>query len=395
MYSKTTIKEVLQKFASNQCTPEETAWIISYFKENANVDDMPTVEVINELLLDHEAMDTVEADEIFERILTAGREKEFRKPQRIERKRKVWRYTGVAAALLIGLLCISYFYYSPRNEEAKKVVDFTPTPDAITLQLQNGSIAIISENGNSKVIDAKGNLIGKQKGNRLIYDSLVVAEELTYNTLRVPFGKKFELLLSDGTTAFLNAGTSLKYPVKFLSGKDREVFLDGEAFFDVTKNEKSPFVINATQLNVRVLGTKFNVSNYTEDEVTDVVLVEGSVGLYNAKEKFGGKNTTMLIPGHKGSFSKEKGGIATEKVNTEIYTSWIHGDLVFRNMTFENILKKMERNYNVTITNHNASLAQEKFNASFRKAPIDTVLQYFKTTYSLDIHTNGKEITIR
>lgn len=395
MHSKTAIKEVLQKFASNQCTPEETAWIISYFKENANVDDMPTVEAINELLLGHDAMDTVEADKIFNRILTVGKEKELRKPQRIERKRKVWQYTGVAAALLIGLLSIPYFYLSPRNEETKKAADFTPPPEAITLQLQNGSIAVISENGNSQVIDAKGNLIGKQKGNRLIYDSLVVADELTYNTLRVPFGKKFELLLSDGTTAFLNAGTSLKYPVNFLPGKDREVFLDGEAFFDVTKNEKSPFIINATQLNVRVLGTKFNVSNYEEDDVTDVVLVEGSVGLYGTKEKFGGESTTMLTPGYKGSFFKEKSDIATEKVNTAIYTSWIHGDLVFRNMTFENILKKLERNYNVSITNHNLSLAQEKFNASFRKSPIDTVLKYFKTTYSLDISINGNEIIIK
>ncbi|SDL63335.1 FecR domain-containing protein [Kriegella aquimaris] len=395
MYNKKEIKGVLQKFALNRCTPEEIAELISYFKENASVEDLPAVEEINALLSTHEILDVQDADAIFKCIIAAGKKQEAIKSNRTNRKRKIWKYTTVAAAVLIGFLAIPFFYHSSLTIDSKKSVDFTSSPEAITLQLQNGNIEVISENGNSQVTDAKGQVIGKQMGNRLIYDSLAVTEELVFNTLKVPFGKKFELLLSDGTTAYLNAGTSLKYPVKFLPGKERQVFLDGEAFFDVTKNKKSAFIINAAKLNVRVLGTKFNVSNYAEDDVTDVVLVEGSVGLYDSTEKFGGKNTTMLTPGHKGSFSKEEGSIATEKVNTEIYTSWIHGDLIFRNMTFENILKKMERNYNVSITNKNVSLAKEKFNASFRKAPIDTVLQFFKTTYALEISNNGREITIK
>src|SRR5690606_22630816 len=139
-----------------------------------------------------------------------------------------------------------------------------------------------------------------------------------------------------------NAGTSLKYPVKFLNGQERLVFLTGEAFFDVAEDADHPFIIKADDLNIRVLGTKFNVSAYPEDATADVVLVEGSVGLYDHTAKFD-TDTFLLEPSEKGSFNKKEKKLKSEAVSTSTYTSWIEGELVFRNMSFENILRKMER----------------------------------------------------
>src|SRR5690606_36367432 len=118
------------------------------------------------------------------------------------------------------------------------------------------------------------------------------SDKLAYNTLKIPFGKKFRLQLSDGTMVHINSGSTLKYPIKFIAGENRQVYLDGEAFFDVAKDKKHPFIVNADNLNVRVLGTHFNVSNYPEDAVTDVVLVEGSVGMYRSNEEFDASKNT-------------------------------------------------------------------------------------------------------
>ena len=201
--------------------------------------------------------------------------------------------------------------------------------------------------------------------------------------------------LSDGTTVHLNSGTTLKYPVKFIAGENRQVFLDGEAFFDVAKDKKHPFIVNADNLNVRVLGTHFNVSNYPEDAVTDVVLVEGSVGMYNVKEEFDANKNTVLKPGYKGSFNKQNNVIFTKPVITDIYTSWINGGLTFRNMTFKNIITKLERRYNVTIVNKNEKLANEKFNASFSDESIEKVMSYFNDIHGINYTIKNNQILIK
>ncbi|WP_308991025.1 FecR family protein [Mariniflexile litorale] len=296
----------------------------------------------------------------------------------------VLKYASVA----IIFLGMGYLYQS-RYFSNKTVL--TPSNENITLQLENGSIKIIKEDGASEIIDSKGNIIGTQNGTQIIYSDKLKKEILVYNTLTVPYGKRFEILLSDGTHVHLNAGTSLKYPVKFIEGQNRQVYLKGEAFFSVAKDKEHSFIVNSGTLNIQVLGTQFNVSSYPEDSETDVVLVEGSVNLYS---KINTNNNVVLKPGFKGSYSKQDISISTNPVITSIYTSWIDGGLVFRNMTFNNILKKMERHYNVDIVANNIELANEKFNASFRNEPIEKILEYFKITYNINYTINDNKILI-
>tara|TARA_R110000868_G_scaffold21640_7_gene89746 strand:+ start:18275 stop:19432 length:1158 start_codon:yes stop_codon:yes gene_type:complete len=296
---------------------------------------------------------------------------------------KVFKY----AAILMLFLGLGYAY---QNGYFSKKDALTTPNENITLQLENGSIQVLSEDGSSKVTDSKGNIVGSQRGTQIAYNKDSQEATLAYNTLTVPYGKRFEILLSDGTKVHLNAGTSLKYPVKFIKGENRQVFLKGEAFFNVTKDAQHPFIVNAEALNVQVLGTQFNISGYADDLETDVVLVEGSVNLFSAKNK-----SVVLKPGFKGSYTKNNtNDIITTPVITSMYTSWIHGELVLRNITFENILKKMERQYNVEIINTNTELAKEKFNASFRNEPIEKILEYFKITYNIRYKIEGNKILI-
>ncbi|MRX66351.1 FecR family protein [Flavobacterium resistens] len=395
MNSNSEIKSLLQKFVLNQCTLEETNEVIAYYKKNQLTDDFPTVEDIQNLLSEMPKMEKQTADDIFMNILSASKEEEKEETviEMTARKSNYRKYISIAASVVI-LLGIGFFYkQNLSNKSAEKEFDFKSTD--IVLQLENGDIQIISENNSSQVKDANGNIVGNQTGDKLVYENSSDPEKLVYNTIKIPYGKKFRLQLSDGTFVHLNSGTTLKYPIKFINGENRQVFLDGEAFFDVAKDKKHPFIVNADNLNVRVLGTHFNVSNYPEDALTDVVLVEGSVGMYNSNEEFDASKNTVLKPGFKGSFNRENARISTKPVLTDIYTSWINGGLTFRNMTFKNIITKLERRYNVTIVNKNEKLANEKFNASFKEESIENVMSYFNDIHGINYTIKDNQILIK
>ncbi|MDT7828020.1 FecR domain-containing protein [Pricia sp. S334] len=303
--------------------------------------------------------------------------------------RKIFKY----AAFAIFFLGMGYFIKQQLYKEHNKKT-IVPKESFITLELGNGNVKVISEDGSSSVKDSQGEIVGSQVGKKLVYKKKNRSEKWVYNTLNVPYGKQFNLELSDGTVVYLNAGTSLKYPVKFLDGGQREVFLDGEAFFEVTENKKSPFIVNSGDMNVRVLGTKFNVSAYPEERNKVVVLVKGSVELYDKNRKKDRVGTTALKPGMKGNFDVERKNITTEPVITSIYTSWVDGELVFRNMAFSKILKRLERRYDVTIINKNVKLDNVEFNASFGNMPVGQIMEYFKSVYGIDYTVDQDRITI-
>jgi hypothetical protein len=389
MTDNSEIQKLLHKFVLNQCDPEESNEVINYYRQNKLTNDFPTVEDIKLLLTETPKMDALTADNMFSKILTVAKETENASIK--TKKFPVLKYISIAASIIV-LLAIGWSY---QNEVFNQKNEPIINSNAITLQTENGEIQVISEGKKTTVTDSKGNIIGNQNGNKIVYDTETALEKLVYNTIKIPYGKRFELQLSDGTTVHLNSGTTLKYPVKFIAGENREVFLDGEAYFDVTKDKTHPFVVNADHLNVRVLGTHFNVSSYPEDDLTDVVLVEGSVGLYTADEKFNEDKNTILKPGFKGSFNKKNNSIGTKPVLTEVYTSWISGGLTFRNMSFKNITKKLERRYNVTIVTQNAKLANEKFNASFGDESIEKVLSYFNDVYGIKYTIKDDQIIIK
>lgn len=392
MNSNSEIKTLLQKFVQNKCTPEEAEEVIAYYKNNQLTDDFPTVEEVQNLLDEMPKMDRQIADTIFSKILADAKEKEsvIEMPARKSNYRK---YISIAASIIV-LIGIGFFYKQNLvDKPVEQKFDFKSSD--IVLQLENGETQIISEQNSSQVKDAKGNIVGNQNGDKLVYEDSSNPEKLVYNTIKIPYGKKFRLQLSDGTFVHLNSGTTLKYPVKFITGENRQVFLDGEAFFDVAKDKKHPFIVNADELNVRVLGTHFNVSNYPEDAATDVVLVEGSVGMYESQTEFDAAKNTILKPGFKGSFNKENAKISSKAVITDIYTSWIDGGLTFRNMTFKNIITKLERRYNVTIINKNEKLANEKFNASFKEESIENVMSYFNDIHGIQYTIKNHQILIK
>ena len=295
------------------------------------------------------------------------------------------------AAVILVIISGGYFYHHENYTESNNGV-ITPHQGSITLELENGMIEVINPKTSKEIRDSQGNIVGDQQNDQISYSGNTASEELVYNKLTVPYGKRFNIQLSDGTQVYLNSGTVLKFPVKFLSGKDRQVYLQGEAYFDVAKDKVHPFKVKADDLNVEVLGTQFNVQAYQEDNTTDVVLVEGSVGLFTGESD---SELYKLRPGERGIFQKDKGQILSENVNTTVYTAWRKGELVFRNMNFQNIVLKLERHYNVKIENNNEDLNNEVFNASFNNESIENVLSYFQDISDMSYKVKGDSIYIK
>ncbi|AWK03826.1 hypothetical protein HYN56_06135 [Flavobacterium crocinum] len=207
-----------------------------YCRENKLTDDFPTVEEVQKLLNEMPKMEAQKADSIFDSILSTAKEQETvieLQPKKSNRR----KYISIAASFLV-LLGIGFAYKQVFLKPAEVPFDFKSTD--IVLQMEDGTVQIISENGKVQVQDKNGNVIGNQNGDKLVYEKETNSDKLVYNTLKIPYGKKFRLELSDGTMVHLNSGTTLKYPVKFIAGENRQVYLDGEAFFDVAKDKKHP-----------------------------------------------------------------------------------------------------------------------------------------------------------
>ena len=298
-----------------------------------------------------------------------------------KRKRNLLKY----AAVVLLFLSIGYGFKQIYFKNVDKLII---PKESITLQLNNGNIKVIDDNESTEVVGANGNVIGIQSGKQLAYNNKIKNDALIYNTLTVPYGKRFEIQLSDGTTVNLNAGSSLKYPVNFIKGKNRHVFLNGEAFFNVAKDANHPFIVNANEIDVRVLGTKFNISSYLEDKNINTVLVEGSVSTYKTGETQQSENAILLKPGHKAAWNKTNKTMQVAETDIETHLAWINGRLILYEVEFNAILKKLERQYNVKFINNNTALENRFFTAKFDVEDIAQVMKSLsysgKFTYRFD-----------
>ena len=290
------------------------------------------------------------------------------------------------AAVILILLSAGYFVLQNNNKSKET---FIAPENAITLQLENGEIQIIKDDGTSQVVDANGKVVGEQKGNVIAYNNSSSKETLVYNIIKVPYGKRFQLKLSDGTNVHLNAGTTLKYPVRFIAEENRQVFLDGEAYFDVTKDPTHPFVVTSEDMDIKVLGTHFNVTSYTKDQKTYTVLVEGSV---LAANNLIPNDQVLLKPGNRAYFDNKN--LKTEPVDVRKYIAWISGELMFIDDSFAVISNKLERNYNVEIINNYKALDDIMVTATFKNENIYEVLKTFQTYKAFDFTINNRVITI-
>ena len=360
-------ESLIVKFFNNECSIEELDLLLKLLDEPKNLILFKKYVKIN-LFSKYYMNDTDRNDTINTIVGLIHKEK-----KRLKHKSILFKFSIAATIILLFGLSFQMFF----NQDVKKI---NPYVDSVVLTTSDGK-EIILNNNDQTVIDSKINL--KQNDDELVYSDINKKGENIQHHLVVPYGKRFNISLSDGTKVFLNSGSSISYPAVFGANSTRLVELKGEAYFDVTEDKNSIFRVSSGKIMVEVYGTQFNLRNYNEDYFSDVVLVEGSVGIKDRENS----ELTMLTPGIKGSVNKENFSINKMRVNTSVYTSWIEGNVIFRNETFSQIVQKLERLYNVTIIN-NKKDSDQLFNASIdvESESIEQVLDYFEEIYNVQ-HT--------
>lgn len=209
----------------------------------------------------------------------------------------------------------------------------------------------------------------------------------SFTTITCALGDKTNLILPDSSVVCLNSGSKLSFNNNFKKG-ERQVYLEGEAYFSVTKDKKNPFRIRTKDIEVEVLGTEFNLKAYADENVVSTTLVEGSVKISSSKQK------TVIKPGQKLVYSKESEKMALyELADLSPETEWKDGRLVFRNESLGDLELKLERWFDVDIILADEAVKIRKFTGTLERESILEVMSYFSLAHSVDYKLDGNIIT--
>ena len=227
-----------------------------------------------------------------------------------------------------------------------------------TLTLADGTEVHVEEI-TAQILQEKGMNIEYRNGEIVYHKSEEKTTEVVYNKLEVPRGGECMIKLDDGTKVWVNAETKLKYPVTFV-GDRREVVLEGEAFFDVAKNEK-PFIVKTSFGDVRVLGTAFGISAYASEPESYTTLVRGKVSVERE-----GIKPVVILPGEQVVTSKD-GKMIKQQVDVEEFVGWKDGIYVFKEKSLGEIMKTLERWYNISVDFQEKSLVDLPFTGNLKR----------------------------
>ncbi|MDF0718119.1 FecR domain-containing protein [Muricauda sp. 334s03] len=376
------IRRIITRYINQEASQEELAILYEWVKKGNNKEVFKKL-VQADFLVNYEEKPW-ETEAAFENFLGSIKSKDDVKIRYMGKgtRPQLWKY----AAIITIMMGSSLYFLLTQTNSSSVPVDMDSDVNQITLQLDNGEVLTIdpetdgtvqSRNGSTMVSMVKGVLTQKEKKS---------IGKITNNTIRVPYGKNLSITLQDGSTVMLNSGSSMTYPSSFEGMETREISLTGEAFFEIAKNSEQPFIVKTKRMHTRVYGTVFNVSAYEDDEISEVVLVEGSVGVGRSLE--GADHAIqMLQPFQKASNSLENEDLFTvEDVDVSSYISWTKGILTFENEAMEDIIKRLERQYNVRIENLYGELEERRFTGMFDEEDIEHVLRTIQahTHFSYD-----------
>lgn len=358
------LEKLIEKYLKGKCSEEESR-IVEEWYNRLNEDDGNAVETWNSKA----------------KGLKAGLYKKISIGNHKTRELVFFRAAAAAVIILIGVAAL--FYLNTKETDTRAELLSYAISGKVDVGNLKETRLILDED---RAIDLEGNADIQYAEKELIiqageegYNQRIETDKTAYSTLVVPYGRKADVTLSDGTKVWLNSGSRLVYPNNF-KGSKREVFLQGEAFFDVAHNKEKPFHVYAKDVDVKVLGTSFNVRAYNDEPTLKTVLVEGSVALSGAGST---NNAVQLTPGRMAVYEAGK-PFSLSNVNTEIYTSWKDGYLYLQNEPLQNLLKTLVRYYNIPVQLENT---QEERSFSGRlnlQADIKEVIEIITLTTGYD-----------
>ena len=305
------------------------------------------------------------------------------------------RYAAGAAAVLLVATGVYWAFRNTVPQQQPQVVTVkknintkaTHSTEAV-LALADGSQIILSDTKNGTLAQ-QGNTSIDQLNGQLIYKDMGINLNATtlYNTITTPKGRNFELTLLDGTKVWLNAASSISYPVAF-NGTERRVKISGEAYFEVAKNKRQPFVVEANGTEIKVLGTHFNVSAYHDDPSVKTTLLEGSVKV--------SKNNieTMLTPGKQAIAFNDSNNIKVLNADTEGAVAWKNGYFNFNNEDITTVMKTIARWYDIEVE-YMPGVKGKTYGGTISKfEDIDKMLSSIELTGTVHFKKEGRKVLV-
>lgn len=312
------------------------------------------------------------------------------------RRQAQWKWT-VAAASAVVIFCLSMiFWYSRIDVGSKDELVLLEGKKSAELIMANGK-RVPLENNRIELREKNGILIVNDSTCSLSYyrDTLpaksMEEKEAVYNTIRVPAGADYMVILADGTKVRLNCETEFRFPVEF-TGKERRVFLEGEAYFEVKKAAEWPFIVETSEMKVKVTGTCFNVKSYGAEEGVYTTLVNGvvEVSVNNISEV-----PVKLHPSQQYCLHKQTRQAEVKEVDVSLYTGWTEGMFVFKNQRLEEVMNTLARWYTIDVFYVGERVKDLRLSANLgRYEHIDSLLEVLRAMDKVNIERKGKVVTI-
>jgi len=373
------------KFQLGQCTPEEIELLNSYQDELNLLDDS----------WDNAAEDKQMVHDRIWQKLNQSRNLPTKKA-------KKYPWLKIAAMLLVtlsaGVGIIKYRQNKveqvvAKAPESNKQPLILPGGNKAFLTMADGSTIALTDARNGRLATQAGLQVSKAKDGMLIYHFAkentgdVADNESAFNTITTPRGGQYQVVLADGTKVWLNAASSLRFPVAF-TGKTRNVELTGEGYFEVAKNKVKPFIVKANGTDVEVLGTHFDISAYSDDKTVTTTLLEGSVRLVKADV------TTMLVPGQQGISLNGGREINVQRADIEQTMAWKSGFFMFKNTYIRDIMKQASRWYDVEV-DFQDNLKDKEYGGKISKyKDISELLRNLELTGTIHFKVEGRRVTV-
>ena len=318
----------------------------------------------------------------------------FGKEIDMKHDRRIGKWCAYAAAVA-ALVAVGIVFWvltvKDAGEPCLADAAIVPGQAKAVLVLDDGRQVELDTRSMNEIVEKDGKIIMNDSAG--INYNREVGEQGTglTNKVIVPTGGAYNLILSDGTTVYLNAESKLEFPVKF-SGKERVVTLEGEAYFQVAASKKHPFIVKTKDMDVLVTGTEFNVKAYPDELNVQTTLLKGNVSVFTG---FGKKEEVGIIPAQQAQWNRKKAALEVREVDPALFTAWRNGQFIFRQDRLEDIMRTLARWYDVEVVYLDESIKDMAFAGKLdRSEDITPILNVLRATDKLTVEVNGKRIVL-
>ena len=368
-------KELLHTYFRGEATPEEEKQIMDWAESSPeNYQEYLKERKIWNAILMYSVNPTIKATATHKRLFLS-----------------LYKYAAIAV-IAFG---VGFYTLHNRNVPGDFLSHLSPMDISEPVLLQNNQKYIALGAESFSLNEQKGIVKNNHTDRLLSYHQEDASRGFSFgkkradNRLLVPQGQTYKLALADGTNVMLNTESELTFPSEFDTDR-REVFLKGEAFFQVTHNEKAPFIVHTDQLDVQVLGTTFNVSGYNNENMLKVTLVEGSIRIHQQGD------SVKIRPNEQYNYNKNTREKRVQTVDTELFTSWVNDEYIFKDTTLDEIFNRINHWYMFDVTYESPSLKEKRFFLTIgRDASLDQIIQIINSTEEVCIEKKDNHIVVK